>query len=86
VGIDALEPSKNKRDSEQPYPQQAKKFLAGLVLDKVVDIKNYALDQYNHVLDGLFIDGKSINIEIIKQGLVEVPWSPFSRGGDLHSF
>ncbi len=34
VGIDAPETSMKKRDPGQPYSQQAKKFLKGLVLNK----------------------------------------------------
>ncbi|MFH0959245.1 MAG: thermonuclease family protein [Pseudomonadota bacterium] len=46
VGIDAPEISHKKRDPGQPYGQQATKHLAGLVLNKVVDIRGYGLDQY----------------------------------------
>jgi hypothetical protein len=34
IGIDAPETSKKKNDEGQPYSQQAKKFLASMVLDK----------------------------------------------------
>jgi endonuclease YncB( thermonuclease family) len=50
VGIDAPETSTRKREAGQPYSQQAKKYLASLALNKVVDIKEYGLDQYNCVL------------------------------------
>jgi endonuclease YncB( thermonuclease family) len=39
VGIDAPETSKKKRDPGQPYSVQAAKYLAGMVLNRVVDIK-----------------------------------------------
>ena len=39
VGIDTPETSKKKNDPGQPYSQSAKKFLAGLVLNKDVEIK-----------------------------------------------
>ena len=39
VGIDAPETSKKKHEPGQPYSQQAKKYLADLVLNKVVDVK-----------------------------------------------
>jgi micrococcal nuclease len=72
VGIDAPETSKNKRDPGQPYSQQAKKYLTSLVLNKVVDIKGYGLDQYNRVLGAVSLGGKDINLEMIKEGLAEV--------------
>ncbi len=39
VGIDAPEVSHKKREPGQPFSQQATKHLAGLVLNKTVDIK-----------------------------------------------
>ena len=39
VGIDAPKTYKKKRECGQSYSQQAKKYLAGLVLTKIVDIK-----------------------------------------------
>jgi micrococcal nuclease len=72
AGIDAPETSKKKRDPGQPYSQQATKYLAGLVLNKNVEIKGYGNDKYNRVLAEVFIDGKNINLEMIKQGLAEV--------------
>ena len=38
VGIDAPETGKKKRDPDQPYSQQAKKFLTSMVLNKQVFI------------------------------------------------
>ena len=43
VGIDAPETAKGKRKPGQPYSQKAKKYLAGMVLNKVVDVKGYGL-------------------------------------------
>ena len=45
VGIDAPEVSHKKREPRQPYSQQATKHLAGLVLNKTVDIKEYGHDR-----------------------------------------
>ena len=44
VGIDAPEVSHKKREPGQPFSQQASKYLAGLVLNKTVDIKEYGHD------------------------------------------
>jgi len=71
IGIDAPEIAIKKNVSSQPYGQQAKKFLAGMVLDKKVFIKGYGTDRYNRVLGVVFIDGKNVNLEMIKAGLAE---------------
>jgi micrococcal nuclease len=71
VGIDAPETSKSKRDPGQPFSQQAMKYLASLVLNKNVEMKGYGNDKYNRILGELFTDGKSVNLEMVKQGLAE---------------
>ena len=72
VGIDAPETSKRKRDPGHPYSQQAKKYLSGLILKKVVEIKGYGLGPYNRILGIIYLDGKNINLEMVKAGLAEV--------------
>ena len=72
VGIDAPETSKKKRGPGQPYSQQAKKYLAGLVLNKNVDIKGYGQDRYNRILGVIYLGGNNINLEMVRAGLVEV--------------
>lgn len=72
VGIDAPETSRKKREPGQPFSQQAKKHLAGLVLNKTVDVKGYGLDGYNRILGVIHLDGKTINLEMIRAGLAEV--------------
>jgi micrococcal nuclease len=57
VGIDAPETSRKKREPGQPYSEQAKKHLAGLVLNKLVDIKGYGLDGYSRILGVIHLDG-----------------------------
>ena len=71
IGIDAPEISIKKNEPSQPYGQQAKKFLATMVLDKKVTIKGYGTDKYNRVLGVVYIDDKNVNIEMIKAGLAE---------------
>jgi endonuclease YncB( thermonuclease family) len=45
VGIDAPERSHKKNEPGQPYSRQATKYLAGLVLNKTVNIKGYGQDR-----------------------------------------
>lgn len=72
VGIDAPETKKGKRKPGQPYSQQAKKFLAIMVLNKTVDLKGYGYGPYNRPLCEVFVDGINVNLELIRAGLAEV--------------
>lgn len=72
VGIDAPETAKGKRKPGQPFRQRAKKYLAGLVLNKVVDVKGYGLGPYNRILGVISLDGKNVNLEMVKAGLADV--------------
>jgi endonuclease YncB( thermonuclease family) len=71
IGIDAPETSKKKNDEGQPHSQQAKKFLASMVLDKTVFIKGYGNDRYNRILAEVFVYDKNVNLEMVKAGLAE---------------
>jgi len=72
VGIDTPETSKKKGTPGQPYSQRATKYLAGLVLNKTVDIKGYGLDRYGRNLGVIYLDGNDINLEMVRAGLAEV--------------
>jgi micrococcal nuclease len=86
VGIDAPEISHNKKEAVQPYSQQSTKYLAGMVLNKAVDIKGYGVDQYNRVLGELLIDGKNINLEMIRAGLAESYKGKAAKGFNTDSY
>jgi micrococcal nuclease len=72
VGIDAPEISHKKREPSQPFGQAATKYLAGLVLNKTVEIKDYGQDRYGRTLGVVFVDGKNVNLEMVKAGYAEV--------------
>ena len=72
VGIDAPEASRKKREPGQPFSQQATKHLARLVLNKVVDVKGYGIDRYGRILGVISLEGKNINLEVVRAGLAEV--------------
>jgi micrococcal nuclease len=57
VGIDAPEVSHKKNEPGQPFSQPSTKHLAGLVLNKVVDIKSYGPDRYGRALGEVYLDG-----------------------------
>jgi endonuclease YncB( thermonuclease family) len=72
VGIDAPEVSHAKNQPGQPFSHQSTKHLAGLVLNKIADIKSYGPDRYGRALAEVFLDGNNINLEMVKAGLAEV--------------
>ena len=72
VGIDAPEKSRKKHEPGQPFSQVSTKYLAGLVLNKDVEIKNYGTDLYGRTLGVVYVDGKNVNLEIVKAGFAEV--------------
>ena len=86
VGIDAPETSKKKRETGQPYSQQAKKYLTDLILKKTIDIRGYGLDRYNRILGLIYLNGRNINLEMIKTGLAEVYRGKSPRDLDLALF
>jgi len=72
VGIDAPEVSHKKRETGQPFSQQPTKYLAGLVLNQTVEIKEYGQDRYGRTLGVVLATGKSVNLEMVKAGYAEV--------------
>lgn len=83
VCIDAPQRSKKKRDPEQPYSEKATKYLAGMVLNKTIDLKIYGLDQYNRILGVIYVCGKNVNLEMVKAGYAEVSRGRSPRGFDI---
>ena len=86
VGIDAPEISRNKGEPSQPYSQKSKKHLAGLILNKTVQVKGYGMDRYHRILGVIFLDGKNINLEMIGAGLAEVYRGKAPHGLDMEPF
>jgi micrococcal nuclease len=82
VGIDAPEVSHKKRESGQPFSQQSTKYLAGMVLNKSVSIKEYGYDRYGRTLAVVFLDGKNVNLEMVKAGFAEVYRGEHAKGFD----
>jgi endonuclease YncB( thermonuclease family) len=72
VGIDAPETSKTKHEPGQPFSRKSTKYLAGMVLNKSVTVQSYGADRYGRTLGVVFVDGKNVNLEMVKAGLAEV--------------
>jgi len=86
VAIDAPEISHGKREPGQPYGQRSKKYLAGLILNRTVDVKGYCLGPYNRILGIITLSGKNINLEMIRAGLAEVYRGLAPHGFDLDPY
>lgn len=72
AGIDAPETSKKKTGLGQRYSQEAKEHLAGLILNKAIEIDGYGYLKGDLMLGMIFLDGKNINLEMVRAGLAEV--------------
>ena len=72
VGIDAPETCEEKKELSQPYSEKARKYLADLLLNKIVVIKDYGLEGYDMYLGAIFLNSKNINLEMVRAGLAEV--------------
>jgi micrococcal nuclease len=87
VGIDAPETPKSKKETGQPFNQQSKKHLSSLVLNQVVDIKSYGFDGDGRMLGEVFLlDGKNVNIEMVKAGLAECYRGKPASGLDMEPY
>lgn len=74
--------SHKKGEPGQPFSQQSTKFLAGMVLNKTVTIKEYGHDRYGRTLAIVVIDDKNVNLEMVKAGLAEVYRGEHASGFD----
>ena len=72
AGIDAPEISKNKIGFAQPFSQEARAYLSSLVLNKAIEIKGHGYLNIDLMLGTVFLDGKNINLEMVRAGLAEV--------------
>ena len=60
----------NTPERGEKYYEEAKVFLEELVLNKTVELRfgKEKYDRYNRILGYLFLGGKNINLEIVKEG------------------
>ena len=71
VGIDAPECNGRRSHHGQPYSLESKRYLEAMILNKVVDIQYLRPDKNNFYLGEIFLEGKSINLEMIRSGFAE---------------
>jgi len=86
AGIDAPETARDKKDEGQPFSREAKEVLKKLILDKVVDVKGYGLDDYNRLLAVISLNGRNINLEMVQQGMAEAYIGKPPSGFDIQPY
>jgi endonuclease YncB( thermonuclease family) len=86
VGIDAPETSKRKNEPGQPFSRKATKHFASLVLNKSVTVESSGTDRYGRTLGVVFVNGKNVNLEMVKVGLAEVYRGKPAKGLDINIY
>ena len=81
AGIDAPE-TRIKTYPGQPYSEEAKKHLSDLILNKLVEIIMYGEGPCKCPLGVVYLDGRDINFEMVKEGLAEVYRGEAPKGFD----
>ena len=61
AGIDSPE-------KKMPYGQAAKRYVASLIAGKIVKIEPLTTDRYGRTVGYIWLDGKEINLDIVKAG------------------
>ena len=86
IAIDAPEISYKKGEPSQPFSNQSKKALTDLILYRTVEIKGYGLDKHNRLLAVVFLGGRNVGVELIRQGLAEVYQGEMPDNFDLKDY
>jgi len=87
VGIEKPASTRKRTRYGKEYLQrQSRLYLADMVLNKDVEVHVYGLDIYNHLLAVVFVDGKNVNLEMIRAGMAKVDRSLAPRAMDLTLF
>lgn len=71
ASIDAPETSHTKSDAGrigQPYSNNSGQFLKSLTKGKMVDAQCFEQDKYKRYVCDIFVDGQSVNAEMVRQG------------------
>lgn len=65
----------NAPEVKEPYYQEALTFTKNLVLNREIILEQedkYKEDKFGRLLGYIFIDGKNLNVELVKNGLARV--------------
>ena len=74
VGIDSPEISCQNNKQGQPFGHKAKTFLSDMILRRMIEVQGYGAAPYpnNNIIGVIYLDGKNINLEMVRVGLAEV--------------
>jgi endonuclease YncB( thermonuclease family) len=56
-------------EMDQAFGKRAKQFMGALVFGKYVELRPHAIDRYGRTVAMVFVDGRDVGLELIKQGL-----------------
>ena len=85
VGIDAPETGGGKH-SPQPFSRRAKAAFSRMIDQGPFTLKSYGTGGYNRVLAELFVGGRNINLELLRQGFAEVYRGKMQGGLDKKAY
>jgi micrococcal nuclease len=67
-GIDTME-TNDKDATKRDLGQRAKKFVADKLTNQTVTLRSYKTDKYGRWLAEIFVDGNSVNKQLLTEGL-----------------
>jgi len=62
----------------QDFGAKAKRFTAGMVFRKILEVREYYQDEYGRTVARVYIDSKDLSLELVKTGLAWI----FRKGSD----
>ena len=71
LGIDAPEIPHGKGPG-QPFGAEAQRYLERLIGQRSVRVESFGPDIYKRVLAVIWVDGKNVNLEMVRAGLAEI--------------
>lgn len=72
AGIDAPEGGRPAHGIKgQPFADEARDFLSRKILDRMVRIQGYGTDAYHRQLAEVFIGGRNVGLDLVRNGLAE---------------
>ncbi len=86
VGIDAPETAKAADRPAQPFSARARSYLNSQARHRRVDLVRYGLDPYRRTLAEVILEGRNLNLEILREGLAEVYRGRTPPGLDMQPY
>lgn len=68
-GVDTPESRSNGRWPNQPFSEEAANFVKGMIEDEVVMVRMTGETTYSRHVGEIFVDGRSVSRELVRNGL-----------------